>query len=1098
MRNTRRLIPLAFLLALMLAPVFVTPQRYIPPSTILDTGGSSLDETRLVDIGNGEYIELGLNEILQRFIMTEQGWTEWNGISSPLVGSEFGNSINVFADQQMTYTSGSGTTSTQVDIPTGTDWEAYETRVSISQLTENRTWVTNPGFQGNDNDWTHVTTSSTGYSTVSASWIDDGHGTNDDCVEVDINSDSSGAPFYYDAGDTAWYSQDTTISRGNVVWAGLRLDYWADTVDDTHYGMTGSFRIYTEIEGVEVWRLVYSEIGAEETWYSSGLVSIDPATFGLPGDTTITTEVGLLSLASVGYAPNIHPKARFDNVELFMKTTVDPSEINLEMNSISISDGAARGACSITQTPGTPWVTDPVPLTFSWTPIPSTPNPDNEILIDFDINVNMFARRLDISSHYEINPTAYGERFTISNGTDTSFTSYFRADIPDGYANLYFFNETLPTNRDVTFVAQPLAPTTNLPSGWSGGDPGDGYLNVSTYDITSEPGRYGYWRILSTSPNMITDLELWDPVGSTWERNVNLRAGETTRARIFTGAQFNGADVNFSIYEPDESEWYTLTASVDGTGYATSSTFTVGGANATAGDWMVQATTHNIGVGGDWTSSGFFKRHFKVTHASDIDLLYPSDAVGTMETNVTFGDLLLIILEATDTDSSVLVPGGTLTLDWAAGTDIFDDNGNGQYTKVVDTSGLPGKGQFVMDLDWTHPSYDPSAEVLTINVNYPATLTSPDYPGISGPVNDDQIFTVDFSNVNGTGITTATVWCDWANPYVMTPLGAGIYEFVLDTTGMSIGEYPIIVYAAGPYVEPQNMVMYAEVREIYNSISYTSNQLSIPVGEASSFLFRWTDSDHNTPITGSASSITCNWTDFHQTGDQNYTVVETPSPGVYNITIFTKNEDPLTVGDNFYTVTFNVMKGEYQNHTFDIGVEIRKRNTLFVLDEPISQTPYGDTISVLVFYQDTDLRVGIGNGTGEVRITVTSPEVPLLSYVSTDSTLGLGHYNITFLSDQWGSIGVKDLTILIEWTGSVDKFYSQTIFTTVRITGTDTDLFLELAPTATYYQNTFNFTAVYWDAIGLDRIDNSTFNVLLQITAPVSYTHLTLPTILLV
>ena len=73
-----------------------------------------------------------------------------------------------------------------------------------------------------------------------------------------------------------------------------------------------------------------------------------------------------------------------------------------------------------------------------------------------------------------------------------------------------------------------------------------------------------------------------------------------------------------------------------------------------------------------------------------------------METNVTFGDLLLIILEATDTDSSVLVSGGTLTLDWAAGTDTFDDNGNGQYTKVVDTSGLPGKGQFVMDLDWTH------------------------------------------------------------------------------------------------------------------------------------------------------------------------------------------------------------------------------------------------------------------------------------------------------------------------------------------------------------------------------------------------------------
>ncbi|MFW9795347.1 MAG: hypothetical protein ACFFEE_13655, partial [Candidatus Thorarchaeota archaeon] len=78
-------------------------------------------------------------------------------------------------------------------------------------------------------------------------------------------------------------------------------------------------------------------------------------------------------------------------------------------------------------------------------------------------------------------------------------------------------------------------------------------------------------------------------------------------------------------------------------------------------------------------------------------------------------------------------------------------------------------------------------------------------------------------------------------------------------------------------------------------------------------------------------------------------------------------------------------------------------------------------------------------------------------------------------------IGAKDLTIFIEWIGSVDKYYSQTILTSVRIIGTDTDLYLELAPSATYYGNTFNFTTVYWDAIGLGRIDNSTFNVILSV-----------------
>ena len=146
MKNTRRLIPLAFLIALMIAPVFVTPEGYIPPAIVFD-GGSNTGETHIIDIGNGEFIELAPNEELHRYVLTEQGWTEWSGTSSPLTGSEYGNSTNVFNDQQMIYSPGSGTTSAQVDIPTGTDWEAYEAQVSITDLTENRTWITNPGFQ---------------------------------------------------------------------------------------------------------------------------------------------------------------------------------------------------------------------------------------------------------------------------------------------------------------------------------------------------------------------------------------------------------------------------------------------------------------------------------------------------------------------------------------------------------------------------------------------------------------------------------------------------------------------------------------------------------------------------------------------------------------------------------------------------------------------------------------------------------------------------------------------------------------------------------------------------------------------------------------
>jgi len=1078
MKNIRRLLPLAFLMVLMLSPIFISS-----PGIITDIerpiSDSVSNDTRLVDIGNGEFIELGPNEELHRYTLTDQGWTEWTGISDPLTGSEFGSSTNNFDNQQMVYTPGSGTTDAQANVTIGTDWESYQADVSITSLTENRTWITNPGFDGNDDGWTSSPYSTSGYSDVDAYWVDDGHGLLDDCVEVDINSDDSGAPYYYDAGDAAWYRQSATIDRGQVIWSGFRFDYWADTQDDTHYGMTGSFRLYTNIEGVDVWREVFSDIGAEETWYSTGLTNVDPSTFSLPGDTTITMEIGLLSLASVGYAPNIHPRARFDNVELFLKTQVDPTEINMEMNNLTISDGASRGTCSITQIPGTPWTTSPIQMIFSWTPIPSTPDPDNVVYIDFDVSIDMFARRLDTSSHYEIGPTSFGERFSITNGTDAQFTSYFRANIPDGYSEFYYFSETIPTERDIYFIGEPLAPTTNVTSGWTGGELGDGLVTVTTYQITSEPGRYGYWRILSNSLNMISDLEIWNPSGPGWSRDVNLGAGDTSQVRVNVGTQFEDSIVNLTIYEPDGSIWQTFQPVVDSAGYATTNTFVVAGNTAPAGDWMVQANTNNFGADGEVTSVGLFKRPFSITHASAIELTYPDDAVGTMLTNVTFGDLLLIMLEVEDTDSLVLIPGGTMILDWNNGTtDTFDDSGNGEYTKVIDTSTLPGKGQYVVDFDWSHPSFDPDSTSLTINVNYAASLTSSDYPGIEGPIGDDQSFTVSFENVNGTGITSSNVWCDWSNPYIINDLGLGQYEFVLDMSGIIINEYPVNIYATGPFVESQSMIMYVEVREIYNSILYTENELSIPLGESASFLFTWTDTDHNIPITGSASAITCNWTSFHSVGEDNYTVLET-NPGVsgiYNITIFTESDDPLADFGDMFTVKFDVIKANYQVHTFDVGIEIRKRNTMFVLDAPISQIPMGGSISILVFYQDTDLRVGIGNGTGEVQVIVTTPEVPGLIFSSSPSSLGLGHYNITIDSIQWGSIGWKNLTISIEWIGGTDKFYSQTIDTEVRLTGTDTDLYLELAPSASYYLDTLNFTIVYWDVVSSQRISNVSGN----------------------
>ncbi|MHA2014509.1 MAG: hypothetical protein ACTSUH_02010, partial [Candidatus Thorarchaeota archaeon] len=146
-------------------------------------------------------------------------------------------------------------------------------------------------------------------------------------------------------------------------------------------------------------------------------------------------------------------------------------------------------------------------------------------------------------------------------------------------------------------------------------------------------------------------------------------------------------------------------------------------------------------------------------------------------------------------------------------------------------------------------------------------------------------------------------------------------------------------------------------------------------------------------------------------------------------------------------------------------------------------------VVVLVEFRDTDLSEGITNTTGNVNIQVSSPTATQLTWSVAASSLGTGHYNVTFDADQWGTIGWKDLIITVRWVGPVDKYYNQTIQTSVRILGTDTDLYLEQAPTAKYYLEEVTFTAVYWDAVNGTKISNATYAYVHVRVTPITAGH---------
>jgi len=1036
---------------------------------------SSSPPSSTIVLDDGTKVNISPDEILWEYDVASGVWKSYSGIGAGNPAGQYANRTVSYEDIKIHYDPASGTSYATPSVPIGKDWTGYYMDAHLTHITENRTWVTNPGFQGSATGWTLGTSDAGSANTMNSFWEDDGHGTNDDDVRFTIDGRYSSGNYWYDNGDHVYARQTVTVDRGTITWMAFSMDYQAETRDTTHYGMTGSFVLYMIINSTNVndrdWTLAFSQIGAENVWYNTGLINLDPSLLDLDNGDTFTIEIGLLTTQSVGYNPDILPAARIDNVKLYMKTKVAPSQINLKMNSLTVNDGAIYGTGAVSQS--YLWTGTSAIANFTWTPSPNPPDPDLYIEVEFDVSLNLYARNEVNKTVYAADPSAIGENFEISNGSDASWSSYFLVQIPVGYEDDYFYNLTIPTTRDVRFVAKPLDPNTNLTSGWSGGDYGDGYLNVSV-DTIPFADKIGFWPIKGVSPNMITNLEIYDSSTSTWSKTGNFRAGDSIQIRAYVGTSFNGDKVNFTIFAPDGSVWATTIATVS-SGIATTGVFNLAGSNASAGEWTIQAYTNSTVSAGGIYDVGFFLRKFTVTHATALSVVDPSDASSDWNTNVTYGDLVLLRIRAHDTDSGILVPSGVMTYNWTTGTEYMDDNGNGEYATILNTTQLGSNGKFVIRISWQRQYFDAVVQDLIIYVYYESHMSSPQYPGVSGPKGWNISFNVYLEDQMGNPISNAPLSCNWsANAYTIYPItgSPGHYKVELNTSSVELKSYVVDITFAKEFYHTVTLSMYVTVHELYTSFTTSANYLPIPLGEAVSINLTYWDIDHDEPITGAVSNITANWTSYHSLGDPNYTLTELGN-GVYNMTFYTVNTDPL----KSWTVAITVSRYGCQNHTIYITIEVRSHATSFTLDEPVSQTAYGSNITVLVYYYDADLDEGIANGTANghnVLIYVVIPEVASPIYYVANATTGDGHYNITIPTAQWGSIGWKEFTVYVNWTGAEPKYENKTLTIRVRITGTQTDLYIGQSPGTIYYLDNITFTVIYYDVVNSTGIVNST------------------------
>ena len=156
-------------------------------------------ESTIIDLGNGQTLEVGPDEILEQYVIGETP-NELTGTGDPLNGTEYGLRTDTFSNKRMNYDSTSQSTSTvNLTVPLGEDWEGYEVFGNITSITENRTWIENSGFDDNS-VWTYTyineprTYPAAEDNVFISQWLSDGHGTGDGSSYFGIDG------YYYDAG----------------------------------------------------------------------------------------------------------------------------------------------------------------------------------------------------------------------------------------------------------------------------------------------------------------------------------------------------------------------------------------------------------------------------------------------------------------------------------------------------------------------------------------------------------------------------------------------------------------------------------------------------------------------------------------------------------------------------------------------------------------------------------------------------------------------------------------------------------------------------------------------------------------------------------
>ncbi|TFG08576.1 hypothetical protein EU538_06885, partial [Candidatus Thorarchaeota archaeon] len=902
-----------------------------------------------------------------------------------------------------------GASAQNVSIDEANGWFANRTEVEVSQL--RRLYAVNGTFDAGPDPWTSYSYNAGSDTQIPSYNYSAGHVV---CRNIGYYSPAHEGHYVHSEGtEIGWQQAVTNTPSAQDFRLEFEFQYHTGPLDpEGDDPFTGDIAVFWELESnsgfYEGWYSSIQTLSSRNTWYS---IAED---YTLPAPhSELTVRVGLY-ITTGDF--EVYPERDYDddglpdgvenarNVTLFIDNIEFVSSETLSFQEVDLTFHAGLQSASILGTEtGTASISNPDYWTTGPLEVEITAN--TSVVFTYTLST-LFHRQ--INSSWTTNLGKEGVKYSVTSGQKPEYTFYVYVTQPTGYLNptidLYFpkgwLNMTVwdPLADNITDVC----------------DVYPGRIHVPTDELS----RSGWWKIDFIGFNYAksVSVQVQDETGEWYDETI-FRPGNQTRVQVEIGSgtsiPLGGDPVNISWISTVGAVWTLDSVASLVEGKANSSSWTLGGSNTTAGEWLAEVLWTN------GTEVAYETVSFSIYHSAAIAAIYE-----TIEAD--HGQIIsnLITLKDADTNEYLMDDSVTIEANWSGSSVLFTQNyAKNWWEADFDTSLVEG-GEHLVIVTASRPYFDAVTTQFMVKSMHLTTLEISNAGSLPIENGLGEVFTLEiqYEFLNGTGIVGAEPLIAYSGPsdglswkgFLDNNDGSYTVDFVANISGT----YEVTVSLTKPYHHNMTDAFVLIIGATGSELEFINGTSDvIAFGESYRLVVEYRNST-GAGLAGADIEVVTVTPDIGIAYDNFSHVMD----GLYEIVV-----TPLSAGTFSLFISASAVNHETQFATFTVTAT--KTSTYLALLPSSGSTPVDQPFTVQLWFQDESF-----NGIDSAVLIVIDP--PAGVSLSSFDPVGNGRYNITLTPVE---IGAYDLL----FRASAENYQSSSATFTLVVTEIQTSMDFE-------------------------------------------------------